>query len=268
MKAHLGPKTHPPGRQLVYPFLMTPRESVPLLLLFLATASWAAPTRDDRSPDPKNSVQRWQAETGDPVDFKDLADGSLKRQGGPADPVAAQPRRAAPTTILPRRQDVRTRRRGEVPAAAFGFTPEPLSERALGFAWPSLALLGAGALLLAWHGGPAAPGSTPLEPSALTKAPRIPAPKTTFWEPVAPAPSVEEFDKAHPEPQARPERYVRMPTPSWKAITWEEQQLIDEWDHSQEKALGRASLEEWLDGRDSAATVDIRRLTAKIHRDA
>jgi hypothetical protein len=74
-----------------------------------------------------------------------------------------------------------------------------------------------------------------------------------------------------PEPVlGGPGPYVdtRMPVATWRAITQPEQQLIERWDLSREKAVGAASLEDWVDRHAAGAGVDAARLKAKLRRDA
>lgn len=54
----------------------------------------------------------------------------------------------------------------------------------------------------------------------------------------------------------------------WWAITWREQRLLDEWDASAEKRLGRATFGDWLDARAKDPGVDIDLLKSKLTRDA
>ncbi len=58
---------------------------------------------------------------------------------------------------------------------------------------------------------------------------------------------------------------ARMPVGTWRAISQREQALIESWDQSREKALGRASLEQWLDAH-PVAGVDTAALKLKLAR--
>ncbi len=82
-----------------------------------------------------------------------------------------------------------------------------------------------------------------------------------------------------PEPALAPSRFAealaepsfidtRMPAPTWRAISLREQQFIERWDASREKALGLASLPEWLDGMAPVEGVDLHLFKAKLHREA
>jgi len=107
------------------------------------------------------------------------------------------------------------------------------------------------------------------EPHGLTFGPRAaPAPVPAEPEPAS-APARLVYRPA-PRPSAgAPGPYVDtlMPVATWRAISQAEQQLIERWDLSREKALGAASLEDWLDRHAAAAGVDAARLKTKLHRD-
>jgi hypothetical protein len=59
-----------------------------------------------------------------------------------------------------------------------------------------------------------------------------------------------------------------MPVATWRAVSLREQQLIEGWDASREKALGLASLTDWLGAKRRVEGVDIPLLQAKLRRDA
>jgi hypothetical protein len=60
---------------------------------------------------------------------------------------------------------------------------------------------------------------------------------------------------------------TRMPVPTWRAISWREQLLIDMWDSSFEKTLGQP-FTEWLDAQEGIAGADAALLKSKLERQA
>jgi hypothetical protein len=59
---------------------------------------------------------------------------------------------------------------------------------------------------------------------------------------------------------------TRMPVSTWRAISRQEQKLIERWDSSPEKSLGLASLTEWLDANGRVDGVDLTLLKSKLYR--
>ncbi|NNN07133.1 MAG: hypothetical protein HKL90_14665 [Elusimicrobia bacterium] len=108
---------------------------------------------------------------------------------------------------------------------------------------------------------------------ALPATDEVPAATAATGDPMvcalaAPAPAAPSFVADSPAPAPRlPEPFVdaRMPVGTWRAISQREQALIESWDLSREKALGLASLEQWLDAH-PAAGVDVAALKSKLAR--
>lgn len=96
------------------------------------------------------------------------------------------------------------------------------------------------------------------------RAVAVPAPVL----PALPMPTASPFIAESPAPALRvaePFIDARMPVGTWRAISQREQALIESWDLSREKALGLASLEQWLDAH-PAAGVDVAALKSKLAR--
>ncbi len=228
-------------------------------LLLLGSDSWAA---QEKIQHPRTQIDVLEHSAGDPDNFKNVVDGSLERPGNPA--VAAVPdlpgtARPAPA-LSPGRPSLRSGPAEFPPIPTYAERTAPSSRNSasnlflpgLAVGWGLLCTL----LLLGDSAGPA----------------RAPAPLAYTPEPVAPAPILLTETPASPAsaavmPAPGPFIDTRMPCPTWRAISQQEQQLIDQWDRSREKTLGLASLDEWLDSRAGAPGVDIQRLKAKLHRD-
>ena len=128
------------------------------------------------------------------------------------------------------------------------------------------AVLGLGLMLIAgsWLETP-----RELEPEAATEASPLPLSaqraSTQVFGPSEPALGPSRFAEALAEPDFID---TRMPAPTWRAISWREQQIIESWDASPEKSSGLASLTEWLDAKGGAEGVNVPLLKAKLFRDA
>jgi len=213
--------------------------------------------------------------------FSRTADGSAQRSELAIPAFPEQAPVAAPNSGLSTGR-ASTAPRAEVPSSDFSAgtaaAPAPLHRDPLvaaGFLGTGL-FLAIGAMFLR-HAGPtvvettaAAPETYAIDPviSALAtpgaRAPRAAA--SVFAEPAAvPAPvSVVTAPRFVPAADAA---YVdaRMPVRTWRAISRQEQALIESWNVSREKALGQASLEQWLE-RHPSAGVDVAALQAKLAR--
>jgi hypothetical protein len=215
--------------------------------------------------------------------FSRAADGSVEFAALP-DPASAAGAAAARPNSVSRFERAAARPHAEVPVAAVsaGRTPlDGLPVRRDPFAAAGLIggglLLAIGAMLLQ-HSGPsglaetvAAPASYGFDPviSALaTRDARAPAPAPALAaaEEMRPAVAATEISPARPAARlAEPFVDTRMPVGTWRAISWQEQAVIESWARSREKALGQASLEQWID-RHPAAGVDAGGLKAKLAR--
>jgi hypothetical protein len=246
-----------------------------LLLLALAPLSRAADAGSAKALRTPGSIQALTDDIGTPEDFSRFIEGSRGHQGGPGDP------------------QVLGRRDGRGPGAALSLNKSPSAPRLESPSIPSAAaapadarrspplfqtlartnlpvrklaaVLGLGFMLIA-----ASMLETPIE-----SAPE-PKPNTA---PPAPPPRPRPAPVRPPEPEFAPSRFAdaladrtfidtRMPAPTWRAISWREQKLIEGWSASREKSLGLASLTEWLDAKGGGEGVDVALLKAKLFREA
>lgn len=238
-----------------------------------ASSSWAE-TSEKVSP-AAGQVQALQSDIDTPEEFKRYIEGSLPLPEGfpvptapgrqeslhpfPPRPMGLQPAPAAlrPEDALPPPMTV------EVPRyATFAKGAPPGGLLLMGLAFIPLTALGLFALAGAQGSGPL-PGSVEQTPEPKPAAPQSRRP----WpnRPVTISPLIS-ARPAPPEPVRNPPS-TEMPAATWRAISGQEQRLIDQWDSSPEKAAGMASLEEWLEARGATAGVDVARLKAKLSRD-
>lgn len=121
------------------------------------------------------------------------------------------------------------------------------------------------------HSGSASVDSVVADLALARARPLVPAPAPVALETHAPAAEIAAEEFAAVETTSPPVRLAepfidtRMPVSTWRAISRHEQALIESWDHSREKALGKASFEQWLD-RHPTAGVDVAGLKAKLAR--
>jgi len=232
---------------------LTPRALGALLLLALAPAARAADAALDR-----------------PDDFPRLADGSLERRGEPGMLPSVFPRpawTAGGSRLTP--ADAAARGTSAVPPPAPAAPPTPLALRwDLGHPFAAAGLLAAGTflLLVAGYGLEPGIGDAPAAARAEPAAPEVVRP--------LPPPAREAPALGPPPPAARPALAVEAPrvetpppAPSRRAISWREQSLIEGWDASREKALGQASLDEYLSRAGFVSGVDVPLLREKLRRD-
>jgi hypothetical protein len=249
----------------------TPRVLAAAALL-AASAAWAAPAKDQDSDAPRRAQSRaeaWRADVSSPENFSRFVEGAREHGGGvpgpepsarPAPPGAPKPGLRPWLTPVPIRLEqppfpsLRAASKEAAPARGFRLTPLVACGLGAGLGCLLLALEESGSGGAAVSPPSAAPILRGLEPAALPE-PMLPRAWTPPAESAAPA--------AEP---AAPDVYA--PVSSWRAISWREQALIDRWDRSPEKALGRASFDEWLDARGAVQGVDIPRLKAKLYREA
>ncbi len=250
-----------------------PRRSPWLLGVLLLATLAPAPRAEDKAAGRAPSVPSLgdlQSGAARPEYFSRFIEGSRERRGGPEAPRAgardAGRRPGAQEPLGPAQAVARPEPAAAppVPAAAAARPPAPgrgvLVEAALPGRGMSAAL-GLGLLLIA--------SSLVLDLIAPETA-ALPEAPAAASAPVPPAPAEFAPALARAEASAPPAPYVdaRMPAPTWRAISWAEQKLIESWDASREKSLGLASLGEWIDAHGGAAGVDAKLLQAKLHRDA
>ncbi len=240
-----------------------------LLLPLTAAAGRAADTT------PRiEEIESWRESAKHPEDFQHLVEGSILHRGGPQDPgyTAAvnvnEAARRAPR-LLPTHEDVR-HHRDAIPRPESFDVPASANLEADSDYW----LIGAGliafggvCLLLAWNAGR---GAVALEPRPVgIYSPRAFGSSPAWAPSTAPAGSPVATATPPELPTIRERPFVDscLPAHTWRAINWREQALIERWDSSQERALGLASLDEWLDRQGAVAGVDTTLLMAKLDRD-
>ena len=238
-----------------------------LLLLILAAPAARAqstPDQEDAAAKPaETQVDELRGKVGRPEDFQSFVEGSIAHQGGPSGTLeSARPSPSSlPPLSAPRGE---LSRRPQAPPAPLNDWADrsQKEDHSLPLA-QGLGVLGLTGILL----GALAAG----EPAVQTRriaAPARPAPQISAPAPQpAPEPSPLQAEPAAQEPAAV---FVdtRMPVSTWRAISLREQQLIDQWDRSPEKARGAASLTQWLGAQGRTDGVDVARLIAKLERDA
>lgn len=239
-----------------------------MILVAFAPPSRAAGADSGKASPPSSSIEDLQSGIDRPEDFQKIIEGSRARHGALDEPgFVARPkdRAAGASPRLDRPQSglwlkgmpvppTAAAERSGMPPSRYAF-PAGLPVRKLA------AVLGLGFMLIA-----ASMLETPIERET---------------EPLRESPSrfVPPSGARAPEPDLAPARAAgavpdqpfidtRMPAPTWRAISRREQQLIERWDASREKALGLASLPEWLDIKGPVEGVDLPLLKAKLHRQA
>jgi hypothetical protein len=251
----------------------TLRSRFPSALALAVLAALAASPRAAAAERARAAVEDLSRGAARPDDFKRVLEGSPERRGDVDVPGAFTRREGRARAEAPRlsRPEPGLRPEGAVvpPSAVLlaGRADAPRRED-----WtPDLktreiaAVLGLGLLLIAgsWLETPreleTVGGEAPEAPSPA----RSPSPEP--FRPTAPALEPTRFAEA---PAERDFIDTRMPAPTWRAISWREQSLIDAWDASPEKSAGLASLPEWLDARGAAAGVNVPLLKAKLFREA
>lgn len=228
-----------------------------------------------------SSAQALKRDAAGADDFSRAADGSAERAalalGAPVAVAADAAPSAGLTVVSAGRPD-----RAVVPPAVFipRRTPpaqKPLRRSALAAAALEgglvLALVAAGL----WRTLPATDAAfvatptivDPVVSSLATHGARaVAAPSPVPVPPVAPTAATSTFRLEAPtavSSGAEPFVDARMPVGTWRAISQREQALIESWNLSREKALGLASLEQWLDAH-PAAGVDAAALKTKLAR--
>ena len=238
-----------------------------LLAVFMALGGSRAGAAEVRWGRPAGErIKALGAEVDDASRFKAYAEGSRSLGAGAGDPAAlvliefsgqavSEESRLSPT--LP---GFRPSRGGLPPMPALA-PPLRNSDGEKRPAFP-VAGLGIAALValgcLAWRGSRSSgPVCSPMPaPEASISSPDVPIVMT-----VSPPPAATSL------PAREPFIDTRMPVPTWRAISQREQELIESWDGSTERALGRASFEEWLDAQGRVEGVDAARLKVKLRRD-
>ena len=254
--------------------LLAPRRSrflSALVLLALASSARAAEPKSRKASEPSSSIEELPADISRPENFSRFVEGSQAKQGdvdaprafsraggrGPAAPLSLS--RAQTGQRLEEKFVPATPSAAAVPLAAprkpISWTPElpvlKLSAVAgLGF------MLIAGSMLGTPFQSHPAPEQIGEGLPQVTVRPAVRAPEPS-WGPER-------------EESARHEPFIdtRMPVATWRAVSLSEQQLIEGWNASREKALGLASLTDWLAAKGRVEGVDLPLLQAKLRRDA
>ena len=238
------------------------------MLLALAPASRAT-VRPDAALSPSSRLEDLRSRVDRPDNFQRFVEGSRPRQDGSDDPRAFAPRDAGRGSkafqSLDRPQAglrPESAPRPPVPAAD---SPKTLPNENAGAELPvrgMSAVLGLGLMLMA----------TGLIIDLLAPEPEPkPVPNESIPLAPPPAPRPMEIARAAPVKVSAPKAPfidTRMPAPTWRAISWREQELIERWNSSREKSLGMASLTEWIGVHGSVAGVDAPSLLAKLQRSA
>jgi len=257
-------------------------------LLISCSAATARAENDKRIRSTASQIQALQGEISDPADCKNFVEGSQRLPEGAAVPrtqlwpessgrTAAG--RSALSPSLPGLSP-RPERIAVIPPAP-AFTSQPRAPVAAnlqklppaGVAIFSLVIVGLFALS-AKREFASEPAAEALPAEPLAAAPGLDAPAlgapAAISAPQAPLIETPAGRSILARLEAAPEPFIdtRMPVSTWRAITLREQQLIELWDASPEKALGRASFEEWLDAQGSVEGVDVPLLKTKLDRDA
>lgn len=249
------------------------------LVLMVQALRADASENPDSSPLPQesNRISSWSDTIGNPQEFEYSADGSRRRGGGTIDPRslpdASVRVRRAPFALRPPRPGVRPERLPIPISSSWSASrrdEETAGPKLLG---PELGLAaGLVCLLAAAWMWPSRPGEEELPGQSQPRQDPAPAvfrlERREFLPPEKPSPRIESpaSPVTSPEPAGdlAPDFTIRH---TWRAISLREQQLIDRWNCSPEKAAGRASLEEWLDARGKTQGVDITQLKEKLRRD-
>jgi hypothetical protein len=243
-----------------------------LLILWSAPAAQA---EDNQQTQPAaDQVQTLQSEISNPADFQNFVEGSHRLPASTAVPRAQLwPQSSGQTTakktpLSPALPKLSLERESIPPAPAYvDHTPAPVSDNLPKYPLKGLALFSlAAAGLFALNNkrefaAEASPTASNATVPTLDK-PTPPAPETSITE----TPATHSL-LAKLEAPVEPFIDTLMPVPTWLAISWREQRLIETWDASSEKALGKASFEEWLDAQASLEGVDAAMLKAKLCRD-
>ena len=251
-----------------------------LVAILIAWPASAARAEDDKRTRPAaEQVQALQSEISDPADFKNFVEGSHRLPEGAAVPRAqlwpesagqAAVKSALQSPALP---SLRPERVAVPPAPDMADqSPAPVAGNLPKLPLAGLAIISLAAVGLLALGNTREFSSTPpaeampVEPAATVPAADALAPIPTPEVPITATPSAR---RLLARLEAPPEPFIdtRMPVSTWRAISWREQRLIERWDASPEKALGKASFEEWLDAQGRVEGVDVALLKTKLGRD-
>lgn len=241
---------------------------VSVLLLTATLPALAAGSGPDQHTEKQAEIEALGNQIGsEPEDFQRFVDGSRKLKSGPQYPSVSASAEGDRGLPLP----LGVGHSSEVSAISVPASWTKVQAKDEGSDGPSLlgpALGAAVGLPLLLAGGwllIRSPKQDPslAEASALIAAPipqdtSRPVGVRTRW--TEPPPSAVDASPAL-------DLAVGVPQASWRAISLREQQLIEEWDRSPEKAAGRASFEEWLDAKGEVVGVDSANLKGKLSRE-
>jgi hypothetical protein len=243
-----------------------------LVLLALASSSRAAESKPREASQPPSPIEELPSDISRPENFSRFVEGSRAKQGDIDAPRASArggEGRGPSAPLSLSRSQAGPRLEGKFVPASPSATAAPLAAARKPSAWtPELpvmklaAVAGLGFMLIAGSmlGTPFDSRPAPeqlgegLPPVSVRPAVRAPE---ASWGP-----------EREESPSREPFIDTRMPVATWRAVSLPEQRLIEGWDASREKALGLASLADWLGAKGRVDGVDIPLLQAKLRRDA
>lgn len=242
-----------------------------LVVLALASSTRAAEPKPRKDSGPSSSIEELPADISRPENFSRFVEGSQAKHGD-VDAPRAFPNaggRGPAAALSLSRSSTAPRLEGNFVPATPSAAAVPLAAPRKPIDWtPGLPVLklsavaGLGFLLIA--------GSmlgTPFESHPAPEQLGEGLPPVTV-RPAAPETEASWGPAREESPRHEPFIDTRMPVATWRAVSLREQQLIEGWNASPEKALGLASLADWLGAKGRVEGVDIPLLQAKLSRDA
>ena len=241
------------------------------LLASCAGRAASAPDRDaDAVRRERSRAEAWRADVASPENFSRFIEGAREHRGGVPDPeplARAAPRGAPPPRLRPFLAPAPVHL--DAPPLPSLRSPANAAVPARGsrFNFYATCVLAGGLACLLFALGGESPDSAPESPSPTAPRPAVRVAKFfSFPEPSPPRVWTPPTQTYAPVDVAVFDAYA--PIASWRAISWREQNLIEGWNRSSEKARGLASFGEWLDAQGEIENVDVPRLKAKLFREA